>query len=288
MKEDRLKILLTGCTGFIGSDLLNKLNAAGHEVWCISRSEKSCHKKHITADISKEMDILRLPQGLDCIIHLASIMDGATSNMDMFMANVGGTLNLLEYGKRCGIKHFIYASSGAVYGYADRRAREDDNPNPIGFYGLSKYQAELLVEYYKNDFSTTILRLFFPYGPGQINGIVARLTQNIKQRQPIMIYGSDKPKINPLYITDLTDAILRSLSLAGSHTINLSGTEVLTIKELALIIGASLEIEPIFIKGMDDHMSDLIGDNEQMISLLGVQPKVLLETGIAQYLNDKR
>ncbi len=145
----KMKILVTGCTGFVGSNLIGLLLKKGHHIYCISRKEvcpAGARVNHLQYDLSERLNYNELPTNLDCIIHLAATMDKTINASDMFLINVKSTLNLLEYGKEIGIRKFVLASSGAVYGYNQEPLSEDSPIRPIDFYGLSKYQSELLYQ----------------------------------------------------------------------------------------------------------------------------------------------
>lgn len=283
-----MKILITGCSGFIGSHLLNYLSSNKYQVFCISRTplcRNTTKASHFQQDISKKVNLKKIFPNIDCIIHLAAIMDRTVRNLEMFKINTLSTLYLLEYGKEIGIKKFIFASSGAVYGYCTTTLSETSSINPVDFYGLSKYQSELFVNYYSKYFSTVIFRLFFPYGPGQVKGIIPQLTEKIKNKIPIIIYNENCPKINPIYITDVIRVIEKSLSLEGNNYIlNICGDEIFSIKKLSLLIGKYLGIKPVFTYIDDKKIKNLIGDNTLMKKVLKINPEVPFEEGIKKYL----
>lgn len=282
-----MKILVTGCTGFIGSKLIDLLLEEDHHISCLSRTDVCPNKNrvnHLQHDLSKQLNYSVLPSSLDCIIHLAALMPGATKNSKMFLINTFSTLNLLEYGEKIGIKIFIFVSSGAIYGYNNKPLSEKSPINPLDFYGLSKSQSELLVNYYSNCFSTVILRLFFPYGPGQINGIVPLLTNKIMNNVQIIIYNRGNPKINPIYIKDVPKTVSRCLLLEGQYIFNVSGDKIVSIKELAILIGKYLDLKPSFKYVNNNKITNLIGDNAKMKKYLRITPTITLEQGIQDYL----
>jgi len=282
-----MRVLVTGCTGFVGRNLVAHLIKKKHRVYCMSRNEtceNSDESVHIPHDLTRELDYNKLPPKLDCIIHLAATMRKDVKKAEIFRINTHSTLNLLQYGEEIGIKRFIFISSGAVYGYSINALSERSPIRPVDSYGLSKYQSEQLVSHYSKHFSTVILRLFFPYGPGQVNGIIPRLAANINDGKPILIYNRNNPRINPTYITDVVKAIDKSLTVKGCHVFNVGGNEIISVKELSFIIGKSIGKEPIFTDIKDKKIMNLMGDNAKMRDVLGVVPKIRLEQGLKQYL----
>jgi nucleoside-diphosphate-sugar epimerase len=204
---------------------------------------------------------------------------------DIFLSNVLGTLNLLEYGKRSRIRKFIFLSSGAVYGYAPYPLSEEHQPRPLDFYGLSKYEAELLVKNYARDFSTVTMRLFYPYGPGQRKGVIHSLTRKILNGEKILLYNNDHPQITPIYITDLVEIIYFSLiKLEGDSLFNVSGEEIASIKDISLLIAKYLGPSPVFEKVTDKRISNQIGVNSKMKQYLDYKLKTRLQEGILSYV----
>lgn len=275
------KILVTGSAGFIGSNLINQLKD-NNELYALIRNSDNRHQnvKYIVHDFLEQFDPNKLPSDIDCIIHLAATMDKNMENIRAFEINTFGTLNLLEYGKRIGIKKFIFASTGGVYGYSSKSLSEDSKANPIGFYGLSKYQSEILAEYYSQYFSVAILRLFFPYGEKQIRGIIPSLYNRIINGQAVIIYNDEQPNINPIYISDVIEIIKRMINFSSEQytLLNIAGTEIVSIKGISDKIGDFIGISPKYEYVIDDKISNLIGDITKMNELY--HPQISLNDGI--------
>jgi len=242
----------------------------------------------ITHDFSGNFNDAKLPLKLDCIVHAAASNEKSLQSQEIFKINTNSTRDLLGYAKKIGIKAFVFISSGAVYGYRDAVLTENAAVNPPDSYALSKHKAELLVEYYSRYFSTVNLRLFFPYGPGQTKGIIPKLIIRIKQRKHIIIYNEGNSKIALTYIDDVIDIIEKALLLQGKYTLNVCGDEIINIKELSLLLGHYLNLEPSFVYKKDKTISNLIGDNSEMKRILNIVPKVSLEQGIKNYFNNLR
>jgi len=283
-----MKILITGCTGFVGAHLIKYLLSEKHEITCIRKSKDSNlnypNIRYIDYNLNEAFDNRFLPDNIEYIIHLAATIDNSMNPLEIFRINTLSTLNLLEYAKYAHAKKFLFISTGGVYGYKQSPSSEESPYNPIGFYGLSKYQSELLVNYYKDIFQIIILRLFYPYGPNQKKGIIPQLTQKILKNEPILIYNKGNPRINPIHISDVTKTIIKCLYLESNQIINICGDEVISIKELSEILGLNIGIKPKFQYVENQSISDLIGDNRKMKFTLGIQPSISLEQGIQQFL----
>lgn len=283
------KILITGSSGFIGSHLRENLSASNKLLYCLyntcSSNLSTNNVFYIQQDFNQLLNISKLPQDVDCIIHLAANVDKKTENSELFRINTVSTLNLLEYGKTVGIKKFIFASTGGVYGYHSYPLQEESAINPIDFYSLSKYESEILVNHYSQYFSTVILRFFFPYGTKQHKSIIPLLVNKIKNQEKIFIYNGGSPKINPIYITDVIDIINKSMSLDGQNILNVAGDEIISIKELSNLISRYMGSKPIFEYVCDSNITNLVGDNAKIKDIFGVTPKISLEQGVQNYIS---
>jgi len=276
-----MNILVSGCTGFIGSWLVKDLSEKKYQIYCLSKSiHKTDISTHIRHNFSSSFDCHNLPKKIDCIIHSAATMDKNLNEDKIFKINTLSTLDLLNYGKTAGVKVFVYLSSGGVYGYNNSPRNEYSEVNPLDFYALSKYSSELFVNYFSRYFSVVNLRIFFPYGPGQKNGIIPILINNIKNKIPITLYSANAPKINPIFISDLVNVIGKSLYWRGSHTLNMCGDEQISIRDLSMLIGEKLNIKPLFKHGKNAAISNLLGDNKLVREKFGLIPKVTLREGL--------
>lgn len=283
-----MRVLITGASGFIGSHLCRKL-LTQHQVFAVARrrtvDEGETGIRWIEADLTRSLDRATLPRNLDAIIHLAQskfYREFPDQASDIFEVNTQSTFQLLEYGRVAGIKHFIYSSSGGVYGFREEGFEETDPVNTLNFYLSSKYCAELLMANYKPFFHTIVLRLFFVYGEGQSSSmLMPRLIRSVREGEPITLQGTDGIRINPTYVSDVVDAFERALSLDGSHLINVAGPEVLSLREIGQAIGKQLGREPIFDVQQDQEPGHLLANLTEMKRLLG-GPRVVFSEGIAR------
>jgi UDP-glucose 4-epimerase len=285
---EKMNILLTGSSGFIGTSIKNKLLLEGHQITCISRRdmhhEKNDNINFLKFNLSNPLDNNKLPKDIDCILHAAATMQKDLNEWDIFQINTNSTINLLNFGKQIGIKNFVFISSGGIYGYSKSKMSEKCPARPKNFYGLGKYQSELLVNYFNKYFSTVNLRLFFPYGPKQTKGIIPQLTENIKNDREIIIYNEMAPMINPIHLSDVIQSIANALNLSGKYTINICGDEIISIKDLALLISKQLKTEPHFKYITDKKIKNLIGTNVLMKKYLKINQTLPLDTGLKHYL----
>lgn len=292
------KILLTGASGLIGKCLLTNL-CKGNQVYALSRNrvlpETDMNELHyISFDLSKTWDYQTLPQKIDIIIHLAQsehFRDFPGKSVHLFHVNTLSTLRLLDYALNVGVKTFIYASSGGIYGYSDRGFTEDVNLHlhgDLGFYLRSKLCSEIISDCYTSYLNVIILRFFFVYGPGQKkNMLIPRLVLSVIDGKPIILQGSDGIRINPTYVEDAAGAIIKSINLDSSQKINVGGPDVLSMREIGETIGKIFHKKPKFEIQRDLKPQNIIGDISKMKRLIG-RSKWHFAEGLRQYESSLR
>ena len=112
--------------------------------------------------------------------------------------------------------------------------------------------------------------------------LIPRLVDNIKNAVPLSLQGEEGLKTNPIHVSDVVRAIEAAIGTSGSHKYNIAGDEVLSLKQIAEIIGAQLKIEPTFTK-QPQAAVDIIGDITKMKTTL-ITPRVKFEEGIKELL----
>ena len=278
-----MRVLLTGATGFIGRHLTPALLNAGHEVTGIGR-QASCPLPEeigwVRWDLASGAPPSALPQA-DAVIHLAhecARPPEGTPGIHAIAATA--TLHLLEHARRGGAERFIHASTGNVYGFADRPFTEDDPQRPAGIYAAAKCYAENLVEAFQPFVLTAILRLFAPYGPGQAGRMLPDIISRVRERRPVVLRGGGQPRISPIFIDDVLDCFVRALAVPAHLKVNIAGDEHAGPREIATLAGGILDMEPVFETSPEPACGDLMGDNRAMKATLGGSALVPLREGL--------
>ena len=285
--SESTKILLTGATGLLGKEVVKLLDASeihfllrGNS--CISGNSNSyCYQ----VDLSENWTTNGLPEKIDAVIHLAQsehFREFPSKACNIFRVNVESTARLLDYAYRSGAKHFIYASSGGVYGYGSQAFKENApvvDSGKLGYYLSSKYASEMLVKQYSSLMQVTILRFFFIYGQGQKRSmLLPRLIDRIRRREPINLQGQNGIRINPIHVSDAAKALVASLGVSGNQIFNIAGNEEMSLFEICEIISDQQKIPAIFQRS-DTGPNDLIGDVSAMKEKLHV-PEIPFDKGI--------
>jgi UDP-glucose 4-epimerase len=233
----------------------------------------------------------RLPQQVDMIIHQAALIDtdAVRDEAAPFLANVIATWRLLRYAEQAGVRCFVHASTGGVYGCRDRAFVEEDPFNPLDLYSLTKCQGELAVRHTPASFPKIILRYFFPYGIGTPNPIPTYVERAIRGAA-IAIRADRKPRLNPIYIDDAVEATLAALTLQQDTTLNIAGSEITTFAEIAEFAAHRAGRRPnfTFISGDDVipyYRADLVASIAAMQRTLSFTPQVKLAQGLAELVD---
>lgn len=290
-------VAVTGASGFLGRHVCKIITRRGQRVIGVGRSVAVPAELHDVITEWTAWDMTKpgppsLPAGVDTIVHLAqsslyrAFPEGAR---DMFDVNMRSTFELLETARLNGVSRFVYASSGGVYG-GDRPASAEQSilARPqLGFYLMTKLASELFAKTYDKLLSVSILRLFFPFGPGQqADRLIPRLIQNVVTRQTLKLQGEQGLTINPIFVSDAAEAIARAVDSDSALTMDIAGREVISLRRLGDMIGMALRQEPMFEINLDQTSPSLLGDSRSMIDRLDYTPAVGLDDGIALTVAD--
>ncbi len=313
-----MKWLITGGCGFIGVNLIKKLEKLGQKLRVVDNlsvgsvddlpsnnweifdevtdlKKISWKKKQIfTLDLKNKKNLNYIMSEADYVVHLAASTGVKLSvenfNQD-FTNNVLSTLNLLEAAKKQSIKKFIFASSGAPLGFQKPPIHEDKPLSPKSPYGASKMAGEGYCSAFSGsyDLNTTILRFSNVYGPGSYKkeSVVAKFIKDCICNQKILINGDGQQTRDFLYISDLIQAILLSTNVkkCGEIFQIASGKET-SIKELSKIILDNLKNKLDFkinIKNLDPLKFEVkrnYSDISKAKKMMNFEPKVPLEEGL--------
>lgn len=282
------KVLITGASGLIGSHLVNDLKNS-HEVYTILRRyDNRSGVNEIICDLGDVFDFEILPKKIDTIIYLAQSENFRIfpeKAIEVFQVNTFNLLKMLDYARRAGASKFIYASSGGVYG--ESQSFRENEPivvkNDLGFYLSTKLCSEILTDNYRSFMDIVVLRFFFVYGSGQKRSmLIPRLVDLIKEGREIALNGEYGISINPTHVSDAVRAIVSSITLTGSHKINVAGPDILTLRSIAEIIAKKLSKNAIF-KKQSGPVIDVVGDINLMTEVLG-KPRVKFIDGVIDVL----
>lgn len=240
-----MKVLVTGATGFIGSEILKKLSEDKFEVAGTSKNgSKDSSLNIIKADISNiESDINKFTGNFDAVIHCAGLAHQfGNIKKELFdHINITGTKNVAELAVKLNAKHFILISSTAVYGYHKEPISELSECRPDTDYAKSKLEGEKTCREVceTNNVSLTILRLAPVLGEKGI-GNIPRLIKAIDKKRFFWV-GEGRNKKSLIYVGDIAGACLKILKnqKPGIEIFNLA-SEPVEMRELVAVISETL------------------------------------------------
>jgi len=242
-----MKTLVTGGTGFIGSNLANKLLADGHEVF-VTGLEQNPNPKFINLGGDfHDLDWGKLGR-LDVLFHQAAINDTTLKNRtEMFRINVDWPKELFKQVVQKGCRHIVYASSTAVYGNVPPPYREDGPTEALNVYAESKLDFDdFVVEFAKKNPTVVIVGLRYcnVYGPGENKKgkratMIYQLAQQMFKGNPrIFKYGEQKRDY--IYIKDVILANLLASKAQESCIVNCGFGEAVSFNRLVEILNSVL------------------------------------------------
>lgn len=299
-------ILVTGGAGFIGSHIATRLVEQGERVRVLDNfaNSRRSNLDHIIDDIEliegdlrSEDDVRQAVDGVELIFHegaLGSVPRSIADPRTSFDANVMGTLNVLNAARDAGVRRVVYASSSSVYGNTPvLPKREDMTPKPLSPYAVSKLSAEQLCQVFYGVYGleTVALRYFNVFGPrqnpdSQYAAVMPKfLTAFTRGEQPT-IFGDGEQSRSFTYIDNVVDGNLLAGSVpdAAGRVMNLASDRNYSVnyiaREMARLLG--VECNPTYAPDRPGDVRDSLADITIAREVLGWEPKVSLEEGLAR------
>ena len=243
------RCLVMGGSGFIGTNLCRALSGRVHTLKAFSRSPADIEGvEWIQGDYLNSDDIVRALEDVDVVFHLISTSTPASSNADPLadaQQNILQTLQLLEACRAKQVKRVIFISSGGtVYGDAKVLPTPESHPEqPICAYGISKLAIEKYLHLYERLYGITaiVLRVSNPYGPYQYalkrQGVIGSFIAKALAGRPIEIWGDGSTVRDFIYIDDVIDALLKSVSYDGDFRVfNVGSGKGASLSEIVSVV----------------------------------------------------
>jgi UDP-glucuronate 4-epimerase len=309
-----MSVLVTGAAGFIGSHLVDRLLADGHDVVGIDNLDPSYSADRKRANLSSatihsrfrlvEADIrdaelverLIRQTGPDVIVHLAARAGVRPSIEQPALysdVNITGTVHLLQAASRCEPRpKFVYASSSSVYGERPNAPfRETDSVDqPVSPYAATKKACELLAYtfHHLHGLPVTGLRFFTAYGPRNRPDLaIAKFAALIEAGRPIPMFGDGSTRRDYTYISDIVDGIVRAIDRCTSHHLyNLGNSHPIPLLDMILSLGQALGRTP-QIERLPEQPGDVrmtCADISRAKAELGYEPRTRFAEGLERYV----
>ena len=181
LERGKMKVLVTGGAGFIGSNMVEALIERGYDVVCLLRPGESTRwikdmdVRLIEGDLTEKNSLFEPVKDIDYIYHLAARMGGGDNPSYVYRVNHEGSKNLIDACIESGVKlkRFLFASSVATVGPTKNSGIYDETatPNPKSVYGKTKLLTEIYLQEVKKKIPYTIVRLPLVYGPRSLRGM---------------------------------------------------------------------------------------------------------------------
>jgi nucleoside-diphosphate-sugar epimerase len=286
-----MKLLVTGACGYKGTVLVPKLLQAGHEVvaldcmWFGNFLKAHPALRVVEGDV-RDTDRIEL-HGVDAIIHLASVANDPCGDLDpklTWEVSALATMQLADRAVRAGIRRFIYASSGSVYGVKDEPQVTEELPlKPISEYNKTKMVAERVLLSYAPSMVVQIVRPATVCGWSprmRLDVSVNMLTMQALTNGRITLFGGGQVRPN-IHIDDITDLYLFLLDHPEHRGIYNAGFENLSIREIAERVAAQFPAE-ILVQGANDPRSYRV--NSDKLLATGFAPKKTVNDAIREII----
>jgi nucleoside-diphosphate-sugar epimerase len=290
-----MKILVTGACGYKGHVLIPKLLARGYEVIAFDIQWFGNYLQPHPKLLVRQGDVRHIDavplSGVDCIIHLSSIANDPCGDLNpklTWEVSALATMQLADRAKRLGIKRFIYASSGSVYGVKDEpQVTEDLELKPISEYNKTKMVSERVLLSYQNDMIVQIVRpaTVCGYSPRmRLDVSVNLLTMQALSKGKITVFGGDQVRPN-IHIDDITDVYLHLIDHPDVTGIYNAGFENISIMDIAKRVAAQIPVEIVVTPSTDPRSYRI---NSDKLLATGFKPKKTVSDAITEVIQKYR
>ena len=300
--------LVTGGSGFIGSHMVDRLLAEGHEVrvvdnYSTGRPSNLDHQRGnpnlmvLEADICDREKVAPLFDGVDWVFHFAALADIVPSIQrpeEYFHSNVEGTLSVLQMARAANVKRFLYTASSSCYGIPDKFPTDESaDIRPEYPYALTKRLGEELALHWCHVYNLSVvsLCLFNVYGPrsrtsgtyGAVFGVF--LGQKLAGK-PYTIVGTGEQTRDFTYVTDIVDAFYTAAkSDVVGERFNVGSEHTYSVNRLVELLGGP-NADIVHIPKRPGEPDCTWADTSKITSVLGWRPRVSLEEGVEHILEN--
>src|SRR5277367_1717093 len=300
----RMRYLVTGGAGFIGSNIVEELVRRGHSVVVLDdlsagkETNLAAVRDKIDLQVGSITDIAAIRgacDGADYVIHLAartSVPRSVKDPIETNQVNIDGTLNVLIAARDARVRRLVYAASSAAYGETPTLPKVESMPAaPISPYGITKFVGELYAQVFGRAYGleNACVRFFNVFGPrqdptSQYSGVLSRFMLAVLRGNTPVIFGDGEQSRDFVYVANIVDITLRACEAQDASGLVFNGGTGLRItlnqvlQQLEAITGKKIDAK------YEPARSGDIRDSQADISLaravLGYEPKVQFAEGL--------
>lgn len=294
-----MRVLVTGGTGFIGSNLALHLHEQGHDVWITGTDGEQdlpeFRGRVLPRDFTRlDWDLLGT---LDVVFHQAAINDTTfLDRAEMFRVNVEDSLALFRQAVARGCRRIVYASSCAVYGDAPTPYREEGPARPLNPYGESKLALDARAKEFQREHPpVTVVGLRYSnvYGPrenhkGRRATMIYQFAQQMLAGSPRLFQWGEQ-KRDYIYIDDAVRANLLAAEAKESGVVNCGSGTATTFNTLVEVLNEVMGLQrvPEYIENpyLARYQRHTECDLTSARELLGFEPQTDIRSGIQRYFD---
>ena len=290
-----MNVFVTGGCGYKGTVLVPKLLQRGHKVQVLDAqwfgNFLPTHPNlTVTKGDVRDIGSINL-QGVDTVIHLSSVANDPCGDLDPKLTweiSALATMQLADKAVRQGVKQFIFASSGSVYGIKEEdQVTEDLELKPISEYNKTKMVSERVLLSYQDDMMVQVIR------PATVCGISPRmrldvavnlLTMQALEKGKITVFGGNQARPN-IHMDDITDVYLPFMDHPKHTGVFNAGFENITILDIANLITKYIPVEIIVTESNDPRSYRI---NSDKLLATGFKPKKTVEHAVREIIENYR
>lgn len=309
----KVRFLVTGGAGFIGTNLASALAAAGERVraydnlstgrWVLM--DQLCKYpdaiERIEGDIRDPNALARAMEGVEVVFHQAadgSVQRSVEEPVSTDSNNTHGTVTVLECARHAGVRRVLFAASSAAYGDDPRLPKSEDmEPAPLSPYAVSKVTGEMYLRVFADLYGleTLSLRYFNVFGPGQLPdgpyaAAIPRFAYAALAQKPATVYGDGEQTRDFCYIDNIVQANLAAASSSRvfrGEVVNIAGGGVVSLNQVLAALGKVLG-RPVDVNYEPARIGDIrhsYASIELARELLGYKPAIPWEQGLSPTLD---
>lgn len=280
-----MTILVTGAPGWLGSEIVSRLDTYSKNVRCLVYEGVSADSlteydvEIVYGDITDQSSLSNVfNSDIDIVYHCAGVNHPSRLNgvSKIHEINAEGTRNLLEAGRKHGVTRFVYISSIMAHGFNQKPERDwtpDMELSPDTEYGRSKLKAEQYIRHYQQEYGInyTIVRPCWYYGPRQPPRM-ATLLNSIKQGRPIM-FGDGTNRRSMMYVPSLVDLLLsipENLAASKNEAYDVADQHTYTTNEIYETMADCLDVGTIRPRRFHEPFPTLLGLGQRTLERFGI------------------
>ena len=313
-----MNILITGCCGFIGYHLSQKMGTnykvlgidnistyydTNYKYKRLKKLKSNKNFKFFKIDITdkKKLEKFFAKFNIDVVINLAAqpgVRLSISNPSIYFQNNIKGFFNLIECVKKYRVKHFIFASSSSVYGNQKKYPVQEnaDVSKPLSFYGATKVCNEAMAYSYSNMYKipTTCLRFFTVYGPeNRPDMAMYKFTKNLISNKKIELFNKGNFLRDFTYISDIINSISKLIlkppkKIIPYNVFNIGRSKPEKVKNFVDEILKQLKYKKVKIKKVSkkNNNEPLItySNSNKLYKFIKYKPNVKIKTGISEFI----